>query len=43
MDRKIMEVLQRMQTVINEEQLNELKSTLHIVFAGCEVGSASRG
>lgn len=37
MERKIMEVLRRMQTVIGDEQLNELKSTLHMVFSGCEL------
>lgn len=37
MERKIMEVLRRMQTVIGEEQLRELKNTLHMVFSGCEV------
>lgn len=37
MEQKIMEVLRRMQTVISDEQLNELKSTLHMVFSGCEL------
>lgn len=37
MERKIAEVLRRMQTVIAEDQLKELKNTLHMVFAGCEV------
>ena len=37
MERKIMEVLRRMQTVISEEQLQELKNTLRIVFTGCEL------
>ena len=37
MERKIMEVLRRMQMVVSEEQLRELKSTLHMVFAGCEL------
>ena len=37
MERKIMEVLRRMQTVIGEEQLRELKNTLHMAFSGCEV------
>lgn len=37
MERKIMEVLRRMQTVIDEVQLNELKNVLNMVFAGCEL------
>lgn len=37
MERKIMEVLRRMQTVIDDEQLGELKNVLNIVFAGCEL------
>ena len=37
MERKIMEVLRRMQTVIGETQLNELKNVLNMVFAGCEM------
>lgn len=37
MEQKIMEVLRRMQEVLREEQLRELKSVLHIVFAGCEL------
>lgn len=37
MERKIMEVLRRMQTVIEETQLNELKNVLNMVFAGCEL------
>ena len=37
MERKIMEVLRRMQTVIGETQLNELKNVLNMVFAGCEL------
>ena len=37
MERKIMDVLQRMQTVLQEEQLLELRSVLHMVFAGCEL------
>ena len=37
MERKIMEVLRRMQTVISEEQLGELKNVLNMVFAGCEL------
>ena len=37
MERKIMEVLRRMQTAISEEQLTELKNVLNMVFAGCEL------
>lgn len=37
MERKIMEVLWRMQTVIEETQLNELQNVLNMVFAGCEL------
>lgn len=32
-----MEILRRMQGLINEEQLNELKNILNIVFSGCEL------
>ena len=37
MERKIMEALRRMQTVIGETQLNGLKNVLNMVFAGCEL------
>lgn len=37
MERKIMEVLRRMQTIISEEQLTELKNVLNMIFAGCEL------
>ena len=37
MERKIMEVLRRMQTVLQEGQLNELRNVLIMVFAGCEL------
>lgn len=37
MERKIMEVLRRMQAVIGETQLTELKNVLNMVFAGCEL------
>ena len=37
MEQKIMEVLRRMQTVISENQLAELKNVLSMVFAGCEL------
>lgn len=37
MEQKIMEVLRRMQEIIQEEQLRELKSVLNMVFAGCEI------
>ena len=37
MERKIMEVLQQMQTVISDDQLAELKNVLNMVFAGCEL------
>lgn len=37
MERKIMEVLRRMQTALQEGQLNELKNVLNMVFAGCEL------
>ena len=37
MERKITEVLRRMQTIISEEQLAELKNVLNMVFAGCEL------
>lgn len=37
MERKIMEVLRRMQTMISDDQLAELKNVLNMVFAGCEL------
>ncbi len=37
MERKISEVLRRMQTVLQETQLKELQNTLYMVFAGCEL------
>ena len=37
MEQKIMEVLRRMQTVISENQLAELKNVLSMVFSGCEL------
>lgn len=37
MERKIMEVLRRMQGVIQEDQLHELQAVLRMVFSGCEI------
>lgn len=37
MEQKIMEVLRRMQTVLQDDQMQELKNVLNIVFAGCEL------
>lgn len=37
MNERIMEVLQRMQEVLSDEQLRELKSVLHIVFVDCKI------
>ncbi|MBC5689789.1 tyrosine-type recombinase/integrase [Mediterraneibacter sp. NSJ-55] len=37
MEQKIMEVLRRMQSVMQENQMRELKNVLNIVFAGCEI------
>ena len=37
MERKIMDVLHRMQTILQEEQLRELRNVLYMVFAGCEL------
>ena len=37
MEQKIMEVLRRMQTVLQEEQLKELQSVLQMVFASCSL------
>lgn len=37
MERKIMEVLQRMQQILQEEQLQELQAILRMVFTGCEI------
>ena len=37
MEQKIMEVLRKMQTVLEEESLRELKNVLYMVFSGCEI------
>lgn len=37
MEQKIMEVLRRMQTVVNDDQLDELKNVLNMVFTGCKM------
>lgn len=37
MEQKIMEVLRRMQGVLKEVELRELKNVLHTVFAGCDI------
>ena len=37
MEQRIMEVLRRMQPVLEDEELRELKNVLHMVFAGCDV------
>ena len=37
MESKILEVLNRMQIVLNHDQLTELNNILHIVFGGCEI------
>ena len=37
MEQKIMEVLRRMQTVLQEKQLRELQSVLQMVFASCSL------
>lgn len=37
MDQKIMEVLMRMQTVLQESQLKELQTVLQVVFTGCSL------
>lgn len=37
MEQKIMEVLRRMQTTLEEESLLELKNVLYMVFSGCEI------
>ena len=37
MEQKIMEVLRRMQPVLNEDELRELKSALQITFSGCDI------
>lgn len=37
MEHRILEVLRRMQTVLSESQLRELKTALNIVFAGCQI------
>lgn len=37
MEQKIMEVLRRMQTILKDSQLAELKNVLNMVFAGCQL------
>lgn len=37
MERKIMEVLRRMQKILQDDQLQELQAVLRMAFAGCEV------
>ena len=37
MEQRIMEVLRRMQPVLEDEEFRELKNVLHMVFAGCDV------
>lgn len=37
MERKIMEVLRRMQKILRDDQLQELQAVLRMAFAGCEV------
>ena len=37
MEQKIMEVLRKMQSVLEDEELRELKNVLHMVFAQCDV------
>ena len=37
MERKIMDVLRRMQDILRDDQLRELQSAMQIVFSGCEV------
>lgn len=37
MEHRILDVLRRMQTVLSESQLQELKTALNIVFAGCQI------
>lgn len=37
MERKIMEILRRMQKILRDDQLQELQAVLRMVFAGCEV------
>lgn len=37
MEEKIMDVLRRMQMILNEEQLRELKEVLQMTFTGCRV------
>lgn len=37
MEQKIMEVLRKMQMILEEESLRELKNVLYMVFSGCEI------
>lgn len=45
MEHKIMEVLRKMQSVLGDEELRELKNVLHMVFAQCDAvaGSSNYG
>lgn len=35
MERKIMEVLMKMQTMLSDHELSELKDVMNMVFSGC--------
>lgn len=37
MERKIIEVLRRMQDILQDDQLRELQSAMRIVFSGCKI------
>lgn len=39
MEQRIMEVLRRMQPILGDEELRELKNVLHMVFSGCDVAT----
>ena len=42
MERKVIEVLRRMQEVLKEEQLKELNNVLCIVFSGCQLAEETQ-
>ena len=42
MEQKIMEVLRRMQAILDEACLRDLKTVLQVVFEGCEISQEKR-
>ena len=42
MEQKIMEVLRRMQAILDEACMRDLKTVLQVVFEGCEISQEKR-